>query len=162
MFDTIFGLPLHALVIHAVVVLIPLTAVAVVVMAFSATWRERLRLPVTLLLLIGAASTFVAKESGEQLQKRVTFPGNPAETQLIDHHVDIGGQAFIVVMIYAVVVLVWLYVDWRKPAGTAGLFRVLTVLAVIGAVAATGWIVWAGDAGARAVWEQVVQSTNGR
>ena len=37
MFDKIFGLPVHILVVHAVVVLVPLCAVGAVVMLFSAT-----------------------------------------------------------------------------------------------------------------------------
>ena len=68
MFDKIFGLPVHILVVHAVVVLVPLCAVGAVVMLVSATWRERLRWAEVVLLTVAAGSAFVAKQSGENLK----------------------------------------------------------------------------------------------
>ena len=161
MLDTIFGLPVHALVIHAVVVLIPLCALGVVVMAVWAVWRERLRLPVWLLLVVGGFSTLLAKQSGEKLQARVSTPGNPVQRQLINHHVSIGTQAVVVVFVFCVAVTVWLYLDWRPPAGmSATVTKVMSVVAVVAAVAATGWVVWAGHAGSTAVWQQTIVATN--
>ena len=77
MFDTIFGLPVHALVVHAVVVLVPLCALGVVVCAISETWCERLATPVLVLLTVTVPAAFVAKLSGEELKDRL-----PANSQI--------------------------------------------------------------------------------
>ncbi len=75
MFDTIAGLPVHALVVHAVVVLGPLAALMLLAYALRPTWRTGLRWPTLLLSAVAAASAFVATQSGEALEERV---GDPA------------------------------------------------------------------------------------
>ena len=40
-------------------------------MLFSATWRERLRWPLLVLLTVATGSAFVAKQSGEALKARL-------------------------------------------------------------------------------------------
>ena len=67
MFDTIGGLPVHALVVHAVVVLGPLAAVMLVAYTLKASWRRGLRWPTLALAAISAASAAVATSSGESL-----------------------------------------------------------------------------------------------
>ncbi len=44
-FDYIFGLPMHPLIIHAVVVLVPLSALVAIAFAVRPTWRHVLRWP---------------------------------------------------------------------------------------------------------------------
>ena len=160
MFDTIFGLPLHILVIHAVVVLVPLCAALVVLMLFSSTWRDRLRWPLLVLLTIAAGSAFVAKQSGEALDARLRITTNPD----LNRHVLLGGKAPWIVLAFWMLAVAWLVLDSRRDAaGSAGpgTLRLLGVLALVAAVGATTWIVITGDAGSRAVWSQIVQSTNG-
>lgn len=168
MFDTILGLPVHSLVVHAVVVLVPLCGVGVVVMAVSRTWRERLRWPVLLVLTFALGSTYVAQKSGEALRDRIQI-SNPDLTR----HVDLGDKAKYVVFLFWLVTLLWLLLEARRDravaagtdpgaAGRPGLLKTLAVLSVVGAVGATGWIVWTGHAGSASVWRGVVQSTNSR
>ena len=77
-FDTIGGLPLHPLTVHAASVLIPLSAIALVLLVFVPKWRKAY-LPLTVGALgVSVALAFAAKESGEALAARV---GNPAEHQ---------------------------------------------------------------------------------
>ena len=85
MFDTIFGLPVHILVIHAVVVLVPLCAVGVIVAAVSQTWRERLAVPIVVLLTVAVASAFVAKLSGQKLYDRLVGSGFTPGDALVRH-----------------------------------------------------------------------------
>ncbi len=160
LFDTIQGLPVHPLVIHAVVVLIPLCSVGIVVMAFSQRWRERLRLPVFILLFIGGLATLLAKLSGDQLQHRLSPRANPELRQQISHHASLGSQALVVVFVLCLVTTIWLFLDWRGRPAASPLMRVLAIASVVCAVAATGWVIWAGDAGARAVWQQTISSTS--
>lgn len=158
MFDTIFGLPVHVLVIHAVVVLVPLCAVMAVVMLVSAGWRDRLRVTFLVLLTVAAGSTFVAKQSGQALQARLAITGNAN----LNRHVSLGTRAPWIVLGFWALGLVWLVLDARRDRPGApgpGTLRLLGVLATLAAVGATTWIVLTGDAGARALWSQIVQST---
>ena len=72
MFDFVFGLPMHALVIHAVVVFVPLSALCTVAYVARPSWRWVLRWPTVAGALISGVSAFVAAESGEQLLARVS------------------------------------------------------------------------------------------
>src|ERR1700712_2592222 len=68
MFDTIFGLPVHALVVHAVVVFLPLASVAVLAAAFwprARRWMGPLPLIASVISLILVP---VATKSGQALE----------------------------------------------------------------------------------------------
>src|SRR5919199_3284502 len=104
MFDTISGLPVHVLVVHAVVVLLPLMAVATVAVAVRRGWRSA----APWVVLVDAAVVglaYVAKESGEVLQKRLAqFTPDVAQ----DHakHGDLVPYFAVALLVAAV--LVWL------------------------------------------------------
>jgi hypothetical protein len=151
--ETILGLPVHILVVHAVVVLVPLCAVGVVVMACSRLWRERLRWPLLILLTGALVSTYVAKETGQWLQLRLAARGvhNPDITR----HVNDGDKAIWFVLVFWVAVVGWLHLDARRPPAVTAT-RVLGVVASVVALVATGWIVVTGHAGSNAVWKGVV------
>ncbi len=153
MFDTIFGLPVHALVVHAVVVLVPLCAVGVVVCAISSTWCERLATPVLVVLTLTVPAAFVAKLAGEELRARL-----PDNSQ-IQHHADLGAVTPWVVLAFWIVVVAWLAVQ-RSRGRAAGITKALMVLAVVAAVGATAQVVVTGHAGSTAVWHDVIESTN--
>ena len=71
MFDTVLGLPVHVLVVHAVVVGLPLMAVVTAVVALMPALRLRFAWPVVVLDAGVVVATFVARESGEVLQQRL-------------------------------------------------------------------------------------------
>ena len=152
MFDTIFGLPVHALVVHAVVVLVPLCGLGVIICALSGTWYARLATPVLVLLTVSVPAAFVAEMSGHDLERRL--PASDA----IEHHAGLGSQAPWVVLLFWIVVLAWYLLERRH--GRQGLSKTFLVISVIAAVGATGYLVLVGDSGARAAWEDVVSSTN--
>ena len=66
------GVPLHPLVIHAVVVFVPLAALAAVLMAWP-RWRWLARWPALLLTLGATAACYVATVSGAEL---FLYPGD--------------------------------------------------------------------------------------
>ncbi len=68
MFDKIFGLPVHVLVLHSVVVLLPLMALLTIVTAVRPGLRERFTWWVTGANALVFGLTLVAKESGQALQ----------------------------------------------------------------------------------------------
>ena len=140
MFDTITGLPLHPLVIHAVVVGIPLMAVMTIVVAVRKNLRERFSWWVAganpLLFLV----TLVAKQSGEALQQA-------RGGQLAIEHGQLGS-----VLPWFVLVLT------AASAAVAGTSRnrtlgpIAVVASIVSSVLAVWWCIRTGDAGARAVW----------
>ena len=73
MYD-VFGLPLHPLVVHAVVVLLPLGALGMIACVLIAPLRRRYAGLALLVLLAGAASTLVAAASGQVLAEQVGTP----------------------------------------------------------------------------------------
>jgi hypothetical protein len=158
-FDKIFGLPVHVLVIHVVVVLVPLCAVMAVVMLVSTTWRERLRWPMLVLLTIATGSAFVAKQSGEVLRSQLNFTNSS-----LDRHVTLGEKAAWTVLAFWILTVVWLVLDARRDRDGGpgpGVLRLLGVLAVAAAVGATTWIVLTGDAGARSLWGKTASALHG-
>lgn len=78
-FDQIAGLPVHPLVVHAAVVLLPLSALALLAVIFVRRLRKPYALPAVVGVTIGAAAVAVARASGEQLATYVGLPARHAE-----------------------------------------------------------------------------------
>src|ERR671915_1843401 len=78
---TIDGIPLHPLVVHAVVVLLPLAALGAIVIAVRRSWRRTFGIPVLLITLAGVAAVPMATTTGSQLWTALDV-NNP----LIDVH----------------------------------------------------------------------------
>ncbi len=148
MFDEIDGLPLHPLVVHAAVVLVPLAALLGVLFAVPRT-RAWARLPLLLVAVAAAASTFVAKLSGENF-KEVLQLGGPAGT-LIDEHEARANLLLILVLVFAVFAVVGFVVTRTSTANSPVVIAIAAAL-VIGAVAVGVQVYRVGDIGSRAVW----------
>ena len=133
----IFDLPLHPLIVHAVVVLVPLAAVLLVL----AIAVPRLRTPLgplgLILAVLGAISAVIADQSGSTLTESVGTP---------DDHIRWGLPTVISSAAMATTALLWFFLRGRIPRV---LFGVLTVLSAIAAVTFT---ILAGHSGAEAVW----------
>jgi len=69
--STVFGLPTHAILVHATVVLVPLAALAVLLHAFWPAARRRLGFVTPLLALAALVLTPLSTESGEVLERSV-------------------------------------------------------------------------------------------
>ena len=156
MFDTILDIPLHPLVVHAVVVLAPLTALLLVL--FAATERLRVRIGAVLPVLatLTYVAAFVAEKSGEALR---TMIGGGSD--LVEAHEELGERLPLALL--GVAVLSWLvWGAWRRgfriddsteePVGTGVAFRVLSLAGVVAAVGLTALVVLVGHSGAVAVW----------
>jgi len=146
-FDTVLGLPVHALVVHAVVVLLPLMAIVTAVVACVPRWRVRAAWPVAVIDAGMVATTFVARESGEALQTRLGG-------QIAQEHAAIGKNLiwFALAMFVASVVVAWFRSSQRATVGA--------VLAVAAGVLAIWWTVRVGHTGSDAVWKGIIASTN--
>src|SRR4051794_21097493 len=109
-FDTFRGLPTHVLIVHAVVVLVPLCFVGVVVAALSRTWRQRLAIPILVLLGVGVVASFIATRSGRALRHRI------GATPAINHHAHIGTWVPWFVLIALLLTTLWLILEQRAGA----------------------------------------------
>jgi uncharacterized membrane protein len=147
MFDTFNGLPIHPLVVHGVVVLLPLAIVGTIAIAVRPSWRAKYGLLVLIATVIATALIPVSTQSGEQLEKRV---GNPGE------HAELGDQLLWFALPLLVLAIMLVVLDRYGTQG--GLTTVVSVLAVIAAVAAGVQCFRVGDSGARAAWGDRVSS----
>ena len=155
---TIGGIPLHPLVVHAAVVLIPLCAIGVLLIAFVPRWRERYGGLVALFALGALVGTLLAKFSGENFQKDLGVSSDKVTT-----HADLGEKMlYFVIPLFLVAVALW-WVGRRErehqPYG-AGITMTLGVISVIVALAAGVWVVRVGHSGADAAWGGIVASDN--
>lgn len=147
--ETIGGIPLHPLVVHAVVVLIPLAALGVIAIALVPKWRGRFGVLVVGVTAFATVMVPVATSSGEQLQE------NGPDSELIDKHAELGDAALYsaIPLLILAVSLWWLgrradrdapvprWLNWLGPA-----------LAIGVAVVAIVQMVLIGHSGAKAVW----------
>jgi cytochrome b involved in lipid metabolism len=150
-FDTIGGLPLHPLTVHAASVLIPLSAIALVLLVIVPKWRKAY-LPLTVGALgVSMGLAFAAKESGEALASRVGNPGEHAELGDILFPASIGlfllGLAF------------YFFTKTDKPKWTLQLAGGLSIAAVAGVVILS---VLVGHSGAQATWGNRISASQGQ
>jgi cytochrome b involved in lipid metabolism len=140
-FDTIGDLPLHPLTVHAASVLIPLSAIALVLLVFVPKWRKAY-FPLTLgALAVSVGLAFAAKQSGEALAARV---GNPGEHQALG---DLLFPASI--GLFFLGLAFYFFTKTEKPKWTLQLAGGLSTAAVVGVVVLS---VLVGHSGAQATW----------
>lgn len=158
MFDTILGLPLHPLVVHAVVVLSPLTAVMLLLFSVSERFRAWSGWLTTPTAAVTTVLAFVATQSGEALERRV------GESALVEEHAEMG-DVLPWVLVGATVVAAVLWWVWRSartdrtdgsgPRRPSTLMRALAVVGVLAAIGLTVDVALVGHSGATAVWSGV-------
>jgi uncharacterized membrane protein len=167
MFDTIFGLPVHPLIVHATVVIVPAAVIAV---ALAAAWRPFRAWAGFLPLLLSAAGLVLvplSTSSGESLERRVP------QSALLEAHTRIADGLLLPVALLTVAAagLFWLQRRERRPAGTGGGARparagdpgrlaVVAVLlvAALGAVSTAVQVARIGHSGAEAAWAKTAQT----
>ncbi|MDR5699883.1 hypothetical protein [Agromyces aerolatus] len=158
--DYVFaGLPLHVLLVHAVLVLVPLLVLLLVVVGAWPAARRVLWLPCLVLAALLLPLVLVTVEAGKWLQQRV--PPAP----LIEVHTGRGETLVpcaIGLLAVAVVVAGWAIVELlgrRRPNGqpvraaVIGMSALLTLGALGVGAGATWTLILIGESGSRAVWE---------
>jgi hypothetical protein len=152
----IAGLPAHILLVHAVVVLGPIAALAAIVYAAAPRWRRYLAWPLGVLALGLVPVALVTAQAGEQLQK--TRPATPA----IREHAEQGDVLKTVSVIFFVLVAAMIVVSYEpigRRFGFLGRLREIRVLRiallVAGALAGAFFLyqsIVTGHSGAASVW----------
>ena len=156
MFDLINGLPVHVLVVHGVVVLLPLAMLGTIAIAVRPAWRITYGWLVVGLAAVAAVLVPIATSSGEALERRVGDPGE---------HAALGDQLIYFAVPLLVLALALVLLERRRATGKPGvgpqaLPTVVAVLAVVAALATTVQVYRVGDSGAKAAWADRVSSSS--
>lgn len=149
---TVTDLPLHPLVVHAAVVLVPLSVVLLLIAASLRSTRVQVGAVASVMALFGAVAFIVAHRSGTDLAAQV---GTPEE------HMAWADPALAAALTYAALCLAWYAAAlirrktsgrsrWAVPAE-----RVTRALAVAAGIIAVILTVLVGHTGAEAVWSGV-------
>lgn len=155
-FDAIAGLPMHPLVVHFAVVLLPLAALGLVVLVAVPKWADRYGWLTLGTLVFGTGAAFVAKESGEALARQV---GNPRNHELWGDLLPLLAVALVLVA------GIWYFLHRRGGGAAKPRSLAATVAGVIAAVLAlivTGVTIVVGHSGAEAAWSGTLGGTNDR
>jgi uncharacterized membrane protein len=153
LFDQINGLPVHALVLHAAVVFVPLLALGAIVYALVAPWRSKIGWAVLLLGIVAPISTFVAKESGEELYDRLISQGVKGRgKEILDDHMHFGTMTFWFSLALGLVSIVAVVLSRGSGSTPKVVQWVLAAAMVVLGLFAGYYVFRTGDAGATAVW----------
>jgi hypothetical protein len=169
---SLFGLPAHPLVIHAVVVLIPLVALGAIAAVLFPAIRARIGVLVAIGAVIDLVMTPLATGSGEALEDQV------GTSALLEDHAELGELLLPWVAVLAVALVLFLVIHRRQAgsaeavsagsgeagsgaAGSGGaqgwparrvLGVVLASVVIVSAAGSTVVVALIGHSGAKAVW----------
>lgn len=147
--STFNGLPAHALLVHFIVVLAPLTALLAILCAVWPAARRRLVWLVAALAAGVTVLTPLTTEAGEWLEHQL---GDSAAVQA---HAQLGNTMlyFSAALLVAAALLVVAHLrDVRGAESKTVVSVTIAVLVIVVSVATTIQVVRIGDSGARAVW----------
>lgn len=162
MFDEFRGLPVHALVVHLTVVLLPVAALLGVLFVVPRL-RSLLRWPLLAAALASLVTLLVTRQSGAALKDSLNLGGATAEA--VQRHEDLADQLLWIVMVFTALVVIAVLASLPSKASTprptgrtssgsaqAVAQTVLAVLVLVAAVAVGVQTARVGEAGSRAVW----------
>jgi hypothetical protein len=157
MLDTFQGLPVHALIVHATVVAVPLTAIAVALAAVHARFRAWIGWIAPVAAVASVVLVQLTVMSGNQFYNRLERAG--ALSADIRHHKSLAHLLIWLVLPLAVFAVAD-YLLRRRAGVSKAVLTVVTVLAVASSVAVVVDVALIGHAGAKASWKPIVDGTN--
>ena len=155
---SLFGLPAHPLIVHAVVVLLPLAAIGCVLLAIVPRWRRPYGPLVLAAAVVAVISVVLAKGSGEELEHQ------EPKSELIERHAELADGLLpwtIVLAVAAVGVAVAPRVEARRGDASRAVGAALVVVALVAAGGATYTVAKVGHSGAKAAWHDVGEDDDG-
>ncbi|MFB7242037.1 hypothetical protein CW362_07080 [Streptomyces populi] len=156
------GLPAHVLLVHFVVVLVPLTALALVVCAIWPEAARRLGVVLPLLALVTLVSVPLTSNAGEWLE------GHVADNALVRRHAELGdGLLPWAGGLFVLAVVLWWKVGRTAASGAADatprpatpVRAAAVVLSLVVAAGAVVDVYRIGDSGAKAAWHDGYSET---
>jgi hypothetical protein len=144
-FGTLAGLPLHPLLVHSAVVLVPLVAIGALVMSYLPSFSRRHGKIILILAVIAQVSVFLAKMSGEAFAEILD--------KNVEKHAELGENTPLVTL--PMVILI--YLRWRMDRsgstfGSVVIRRLTSVALVVASLISIIVIVLVGHSGASSVW----------
>ncbi len=155
-FDLFFGLPLHPLIDHVVVIFLPVFSLALIALYIFEGLRDKYSVIVQIGLAIAFVSSFIAKESGEALSLRV---GTPIK------HANLGEKLVPLAFALFIASLIWFYLLRNPIKVNNNVVKIVGLISVLLAVAALIMTYLVGHSGAEATWKdriapkEIVQDT---
>ena len=155
--ETINGLPAHPLFVHAPVVLMPLTLIAMMVLAARPQLRRRSGLALAAAALVVLLSTQLSIMSGDAFDEALDGAVN------VDDHADLAQTTRNFLVVFVLAATGFAVLDrknsegaprWYGPTSTG-----LVAVAAVSSLLATVWMVRTGDEGARLVWDNLLTTS---
>lgn len=151
---TVFGLPLHPLIVHATVVVVPAAAIAVLLATFWPRFRRWASWGPLAAAALAVILVPITTSSGETLEH--TLP--PSE--LIERHTHLADALlpWVIVLLVGAAGLFWAHLASSRPrlwTFPRLLVIAMMVVASAGAVGALVEVVLIGHSGASAAWSDV-------
>lgn len=146
--DDVFGLPLHPLIVHAAVVLVPLAAVGTLLITVVPRWRRTYGWLVVVASGAALVTVPLATRTGRRLTELREF-GGPVLERIQEHEIMGDRIIWAVAPMFVLNVAVVMLLRAGRPS------RDVTVAAILATVAATVsvvLVVLTGHLGSTAVW----------
>jgi hypothetical protein len=145
LFGSVAGLPLHPLVIHAAIVLIPLVAISALVMSYLPSFSRRYGKVTLVIAIVAQFSLFLAKVTGEAFQEILDKD--------MGKHAELGEIApFVTLPMVALIYLRWRLDRSGASVGSAWVRRLTSIALIVASLASIAVIVLVGHSGAESVW----------
>ncbi len=138
----IFGLPLHPLVVHAAVVLIPIACLGALAVVLSVRVRDRYGWLTATFAIAAAGSAIAARLSGEALEASL------GAAEMVATHRSFGEWITYPTLALALLLPAALLLRGRSAAG----WWLTAVLSAVAAIAGLVLVGLTGHSGATAVW----------
>jgi hypothetical protein len=144
-FGMLAGLPLHPLLVHSAVVLVPLVAIGALVMSYLPSFSRRHGKLILILALIAQVSVFLAKLSGE------------AFSEILDKNVEKHAELGEIAPLVTLPMVALIYLRWRmdragSSIGNVVIRRLTSLTLVVSSLASLIVIFLVGHSGASSVW----------
>jgi hypothetical protein len=155
--DTFQDLPVHALIVHATVVMVPTAAITVGLAAVYPRFRAWAGPLPLIAAVISVILTPLSTMSGDKLNHRIKKLGMTEELhEAIEKHEHLAEKLIWFVLVLAVLAAIG-YVLHRKGTASKAVVTVVAVLSVLAAVGTAVQVARIGHAGAEATWSGYVQ-----
>jgi hypothetical protein len=139
------GLPLHPLLVHGAVVLVPLVAIGALVMSYLPSFSRRHGKIILGLAIIAQISVFLAKISGEAFEDILN--------KSVEKHAELGEIApFITIPMVVLIYLRWRMDRSGSTFGSVLIRRLTSVALVVASLTSIVFIFLVGHSGAESVW----------
>jgi hypothetical protein len=150
------GLPAHVLLVHVVVVMVPITALLLLLTVFWPEARRRIGVVLPIVALFTLIMVPITTHAGEWLEEHLG-----GRSPLVVKHADLGEQLLPwAIGLFLVSAVVWgtnryfgRSSDARPPTVLTIVFAVLSVVVAVGSVV---MIYRIGDSGAQAAWKGTI------